>query len=315
MHQVLDVTAPIYLLIAVGFAAVRLRWMAASDIRVLGQFTLRFGIPALLFGAVSRQPIGAILNGSYLLAYGAGSLASLLLVYVVARRMRRREQTLAALMGLGSGAANSGFIGYPIAAQVLGPGAGVALALCVFIENLLVIPLALAMADAGKGRAALPGMLTDTLRGMLRNPLILATMAGLLVSAFEWTLPSAVVRTVSIAAAAASPTALFVIGGSLVGLQLGGIRADLALVSAGKLLLHPACVLAVIWLLPPMDPVFASAAVLFAAMPMMGIYPVLAQRYGQAGPCSAALLVATTTSFFTVSALVALLPRLAQWMR
>lgn len=111
MQQILNVTAPIYLLIAIGFLAVWRTWISAADIRVLGQFTLRFGIPALLFGAISRQPIGAIVNGSFLAAYAAGSLLALTLAYVVARRLRHRGPELAAMMALGASAANSGFIG------------------------------------------------------------------------------------------------------------------------------------------------------------------------------------------------------------
>lgn len=308
MQQILDVTAPIYLLIAIGFLAVWRTWISAADIRVLGQFTLRFSIPALLFGVISRQPIGAILNGSFLAAYAAGSLLALVLAYAVARRMRHRAPELAAMMALGASAANSGFIGYPIAAQVIGPSAGIALALCVFVENLMVLPVGLALADAGGARQSLPGLLTTTLRGLVRNPLILATLAGLAVSALEWPLPSMLDRTLDIATGAAPPIALFVIGGSLVGLRLSGIRGDLALITTGKLLLHPLCVLLMVWLLPPMDPVFAVAAVLFASMPMMSIFPMLAQRYGHEGLCSAALLAATVTSFVTVSMVVAVVP-------
>ena len=38
-------------------------------------------------------------------------------------------------------------------------------------------------------------------------------------------------------------------------------------------------------------------AVLLGAMPMMGIYPILAQAYGHEGISAAALLVATVVSF------------------
>jgi predicted permease len=54
-------------------------------------------------------------------------------------------------------------------------------------------------------------------------------------------------------------------------------------------------------LLPPFDPVLRTAAVVLAAMPMMGIYPVLAQKYGHDGFCAATLLATTVLSFFTIS--------------
>ena len=66
------------------------------------------------------------------------------------------------------------------------------------------------------------------------------------------------------------------------------------------------------WLMPPATPELRAAALLFAAMPMMSIYPMLAQRYGHERLSAAALLAATVASFFTISLLIALLP--AGWL-
>jgi predicted permease len=67
-------------------------------------------------------------------------------------------------------------------------------------------------------------------------------------------------------------------------------------------------VLGLVLLFPPANPLLGTAAVLIAAMPMMSIYPVLAQRHGHERLCSAALLAATVTSFFTIGTCLALLP-------
>jgi len=55
---------------------------------------------------------------------------------------------------------------------------------------------------------------------------------------------------------------------------------------------------------PVADPELRTAAVLFAAMPMLGIYPLLAQKHGHDEITAAALLVTTVGSFFTLSALL-----------
>jgi hypothetical protein len=103
-----------------------------------------------------------------------------------------------------------------------------------------------------------------------------------------------------------------VIGGSLVGLKLDGLRGELALVAGGKLLLHPlavlACLLAVGALMGPVPAPLLGAAVLFAAMPMLSIYPVLAQRHGHERFSAAALLAVTLLSFVTISTMIALMP-------
>ena len=48
-------------------------------------------------------------------------------------------------------------------------------------------------------------------------------------------------------------------------------------------------------------------ALISAAVPMLGIFPLLGMRFGQEKLCAAALLGGTVASFFTLSALVALL--------
>ena len=49
-------------------------------------------------------------------------------------------------------------------------------------------------------------------------------------------------------------------------------------------------VLAMLSLLPPIDPTLRTAAIVYACMPMLSIYPVLAQKYQHEGFCAAALL-------------------------
>jgi predicted permease len=301
--QILAVTGPIYLLIAAGYLAVRSKLFAAAELRTLGRFAFMFCITALLFDALSTRPIAQVLDVHYLLAYALGSLTLLFGGYAWARWRSGAGQALASLQGMGMSSSNSGYIGYPIVLQALGPVAGVALALTLLVESLVVMSLAMAMADAkpGQNRAALA---RAALRGMAGNPLVLAIAAGTVFSVMGWQLPEVAARAVKLLAGASAPVGLFVVGGSLVGLQLVGVRADLARVAVGKLLLHPLAVAGLLWLWPPADPALVAPAVLLAAMPMLGIYTVLAQKHGEQGFCAAALLVTTVSSFFTVSALL-----------
>ncbi len=317
MLHILTITAPIYLLIAAGYLAVRFGMFAKPELRVLGRFVVNICLPALMFNALSRRTLADILNIPYLLAYTLGSLAVLGVGLLVARRLRGHALPQAAMLGLGMAASNSGFVGYPIVLQLIGPTAGVALALCMLVENLLVLPLCLALADSNGKGDRWHQALWASLRMLLKNPLILAILAGFMCAMLGLQLPGVLTQTVQIVATAASPLALFVIGGTLVGLQLGGVRHDLAWVAVGKLVLLPLAVLGVLWLLPPgmaIAPELRTAAVVFAAMPMLSIYPVLAQKYGLEDFTAAALLVATVASFFSISAWLWVLRHGLGWM-
>lgn len=311
MRQILSVTIPVYLLIAVGWAAVRMGMFSKPDLRILGKLVVNFCLPALVFHALSTRDIADVLHPAYLLAYGGASLLVQAGGVAWARRVQRKPWSRSALTGLGMSASNSGFIGLPIVQALMGPIAGVALALNMLVENLLVIPLALALAERDGDAAEVTQRWHDTLRqtlgALLVNPLILAILAGLVFALLGLRLPEPVARAVQMASAASSPLALFLIGGTLVGLKVRGLVADVSLVVLGKLVLLPATVAALLWLLgqvmTPIDPLLRASAVLMAAMPMMSIYPVLAQKHGHEVFCAAALLAATVMSFFTVSAL------------
>jgi malonate transporter len=84
-------------------------------------------------------------------------------------------------------------------------------------------------------------------------------------------------------------------------------------IAVGKLVLHPLAVGLMLMVVGPIDPSLKISAVLLAGMPMLGIYPLLAQRHGQEGFCAAALLVTTIASFFTISLILWVMGELPGW--
>lgn len=142
--------------------------------------------------------------------------------------------------------------------------------------------------------------------------MVIALALGIAASLFAWIPPGPVARTVNLFAQASGALSLFVIGGTLVGLPLRGIGPRVVPIAIGKLAGHPLAVLLVAGVLPwigmaPLEPALRSGAVLMAAMPMLGIYPILTQGYGQADRSGAALLITTVLSFFTLSGFLWLL--------
>ena len=74
MLDVLAITSPIYIIIALGFLMTRSGVFSKADMRIFGKFVLNLALPALLFRSLSQRQIGDVLNLSYLLAYLTGSL-------------------------------------------------------------------------------------------------------------------------------------------------------------------------------------------------------------------------------------------------
>ena len=304
MSNVFSITVPIFLLIGLGYIAFRFRVLDPGHVRAFGAFVLNFALPALIVRALAAQRPAEIANTRYLLIYGGGSLAVFAFTFAVARWARGRKRAASAIVALGACASNSGFIGYPVAALVIGAPAGVALSLNMAFENMILIPLALTLAETGAGGGSFIATIAKSAGRLVRNPLIIAIVAGAALAFSGLALPGPVTRAIDILANAAGAVALFAIGGSLVGLSLRGMAGDVALIVVGKLVLHPLVIFALLWLFPGLDPNLRKAMLIFASVPMITVYPLFAQIAGQGPLGSAALVAATAVSFATISAML-----------
>lgn len=308
MFDILAITAPIYIAIALGYGLTRWGFFQKADMRAFGTFVVKVAMPALLFNALSQRKVADILNGDYVGAYALASLLTIGISIFWAVRISKTSRSLSSCLAMGMSCPNSGFVGYPVMLLSLGPlasVAGVALALNMMVENLLLIPLLLAWAETGQGQNRWQTILVQTLKGMIYNPMIWGIVLGFAFSWFEWQLTPSLSRAVNLFAQASGALSLFVIGGSLVGLSVQGMGTRVAQIAAGKLLLHPLMMLVVLlYIVPIHDPVLWTAALLTCAMPMFGIYPILTQKHGHDGLSAAALLMTTMASFMTLNLLL-----------
>lgn len=309
MLSILGLTVPIYLVILVGYLAVRRGVFDRDQMRVLSRFVVTFALPALIFLAVSSRTVAEILNPTYLTAYAVGTLAAFGVGYGYAR-LRRAPRSARAFDGLGFSGSNSGYVGYPVALLAFPSVAGLSLGLNMLVENILLWPLTLALAgSAGATATSWAGQARAGLERLARNPMIIAVLLGLLVSAAGLKLPDLITRTVDLFGRASTATALFAVGGLLAGTRVGGLASRIAVVSAGKLLVHPVLVLAagsacLALGMPSLPHDMYAALLLTAALPSMSILPVLAHAYGEERAMSGVLLVTTGLSFLTLSALI-----------
>lgn len=306
MLSILSITGPIYLAVLIGFACTRLGLFAKADMRLFGKFVINLALPALLFNALASRRLGEILHPSYLAAYALAGLLAIGLGLLATRVLAKRSFSYSSVFAMGISCPNSGFVGYPVVLLTLGSSvAGVGLALNMMVENLLLIPLLLAFADLEGDKGQAGRVLLRTLKGLVRNPMIIAIVAGLLASLLGWSPPEPISRTVNLFAQASGALSLFVIGGSLAGQPLRGMGPAVLQITLGKLVLHPLIMLVVLtWLVPVADPQLRTAVLLTTAMPIMGIYTILSQRHGHEGISAAALMATTAASFVTLSGLL-----------
>ncbi len=313
MLSILSITFPIYAAIALGYVTVRRGIFRAEQMPVFGSYVLNIALPALLFNTVASRNLSELFNLTYITVFLAGGLLTIVASWLWFT-FGNQSPTRRAVAIMGTTCHNSGFIGYPVMSLAFPTLAGQILALNMLVENLVLIPICLALMEAAKGEddARLLRKTFRILLGVLRRPMVIGLAAGILVSLLELSVPSALIHFFSMLAASASALALFVIGGSLVGTKLRGNRAVAVQIAFGKLLIHPAMVVVALAIaaafgLPPLSDNLHTAVIISAAIPMFSIYALFAQELNHEGMASIAQIVATTVAFFTLSALLYLL--------
>lgn len=310
MLAILGITFPIYVVIALGYVCVRKGVFRPGHMPQFGGYVMNIALPALLFNAVATRDVGEVFDLTYMAVFLAGALATIAVGFVIFGALGLSPGRRAVAI-MGTTCPNSGFIGYPVMLLSFPDIAGQILALNMLVENFVIIPVCLAIMEASKGRgeADLWRKLGHILLGVIRRPMVIALMAGLLVSLSGVGMPGPVLRVFEMLAASASALALFVIGGALVGVPFRGNRGVALMIVLGKLLVHPALVALALLAVPlvglaPLSPELAAAVVISAAIPMFSIYALFAQELGHEGMASIAQILATGGAFLTLNVLL-----------
>lgn len=278
------------LVIGLGVLLAQLRVVTETTQRELSSFAFWVATPALMLTTLAGTDLDAALVGST-----AAAFASVLVAggaYAAHARLRLGRDLESVLVGvLSSTYVNAGNLGIAIAGYVLGDAAAVVPAL--LLQLLVLQPASLAFLESRtRGRTALRQVLLQP----LRTPLTVASVAGLVLAATGWQLPTALRAPVELVGAMAIPAMLVAYGIALrlgPGLAAAGGRSELAAVVLCKLLLQPATAYAVAVLLGIQGAALV-AVVVTAALPTAQNVFVIATRYRRAETLARDAVLLTT---------------------
>ena len=330
MGSVLWVTFPFFALVACGYVAASRRWLPLEAIGGLNGFVLFFALPCMLYRFGSTTPIAELLDLSVAGVYLVCALV--MVAFAVATTLGRGLGWNDAAFGaLVAAFPNTGFMGVPLLAALLGPRSVGPVIVLIVVDMIVTSSLCIALSRLDGAQGGARGAwdaARKALRGVASNPMPWAIAGGALASALSFRWPAPVEKTVWLLADAASPVALFTIGAVLARAQLtrplapamapprppvaafwSSLGGSVAAVAAMKLLLHPLLVLALgaaaIRLGLPLDRFSLTVMVLVAALPSASNVSLLAERFqADTGRIARIILVSTAVSFFTFSAAV-----------
>lgn len=274
---------PDFALIVLGWVLCRHTALDAKIWTAAEKLVYYLLFPALLFGSILRYPLAL----SHALPLAGSSLAIVACGIAASYALRALPGVDAHLHASGAQTAfrfNS-YVALAMTERLAG-AQGLAwmaliMSVCVPVCNVAAVwPL------ARRGRR-------NYLGELVRNPLIIATLAGLLGNLLQLKLPEIAAVTVGRLGAAALPLGLMAVGA---GLRTGALREAPALAAALLSIRHlllPAVGLALV-LAVPFTGGQAAVLMAFAAMPTAAAAYVLASRMGGHGGFTAGLVTAST---------------------
>jgi len=309
MLSVLLIALPIFALIAAGWAAHVSGVLGPLATGELNRFVVWLALPALLFQIVAKARWSEIWQPGFIAVFALGAGVVFLFTIVVQLRGSRHLAD-AAVDGLNSAYANTGFIGFPLAATVLGPAALAPTLIATIITVCLVFAAAIALIEISLQTERHPGRLViKVARSLVGNPLLIAPALGGVFLAFAVPIPAPLEKFLTLLGSAASPCALVALGLFIAEPRPGASprASTVGLLVGLKLVLQPL----VTWLLATrvfgLSPLLTQTAVLMAALPT-GTGPfMIAEFYGrEAGVTARVILVSTVASLLTISAYLAM---------
>jgi predicted permease len=307
MQAVLNAALPIFALILTGFLCARFGGFDRSATDNLNRFAVYLALPALMFLAMSKITPDQIRQFGFAMTF-AGGIAVTFAIGFGLSRLRGRAVANSSIEGLDAGYSNVGFMGIPLCLLVFGQASVPAAIIATLFTACILFLFAIVLieVDVHKG-ASLVRTVGKVCLSLVRNPLLIAPIAGLLVGLSGIILPAPLERFASLLGGAASPCALVCIGLFLAQERVvSGDATSIAALVLLKLLVQPAVTGLFAFYVFEVPSLWARSAVLLSALPIGSGPFTIAKLYGlEAGVTSGAILISHVFSVVTVSLLVA----------
>lgn len=214
MQGVLTGFSVILIAIAAGYAAARFGIVGGKNRLILNRLAFFVASPPLIFTIVVRSDLQTMV--SPVVGVVVSSALICIIAYVVIDRLLFRSNLTMMTLGAGvTGFSNTNNIGLPIGMYVIGDIAYIPP--LITIQLIVFTPVVLAVLETTRGVQR--GGVTALARA-LTNPIILATVAGIIVNAIGWMPPDLIMAPLDMLGGAAIPLVLLAFGASFHGEHL-----------------------------------------------------------------------------------------------
>ena len=221
---------PMFIMLAIGFTVRKMKVIEEAHLPVLNKIVFNVFFPFLMFNNIYAFDLSADFNASLLL-YAVVAVAviyglSVGFALIFEKSNKSRGALIQAIYR-----SNFVLMGLPIVGNIFGSGRLVTVIVPMY-NILAVITLEVFRGESIK--------ITKILKGIVTNPLIIGSVAGILFAVFGIKLPEIAESVISDMASAATPLALIVLGASFEFASIKRYKKNLIAVIFARLIIVPA---------------------------------------------------------------------------
>lgn len=210
MIDVLITIAPLFLIIFASALIQRARNLGEDWSRVLNDFALDIGLPALIFAALAKTSFSFAEESGLLIANSLFLIAGFVVAFLLAKLLRldpAASRTLFICLAFG----NVAYLGIPTLKQIFGEAVLPTASIIVAVYLFWIFTVGIGYLDYSQHQRK-SGVVGHVLRQLSRNPLLIAVVLGILVASVGIPIPDIVMQAIDMVAASVTPVVLIVIG-------------------------------------------------------------------------------------------------------
>jgi malonate transporter and related proteins len=306
MFSTFEILLPIFALIFSGYIFRKRNIFRTTAATEINKLVVWIALPALLFEIMAHITWKQLNQPDFVAAFGLGCAIPFAGVLVIAL-LKGRHLADASIEAIAACYPNAGYIGLPLCLLLYGNSSLILSTIATIIVVCIMFSVAIVLIEIGLEKESRPHYIfIKIFSKLLCNPLIIAPIAGVLVSAMHLDLPASTETFLKLAGAVASPCALICLGIFLgEERQLSSSLTQPWMLIMIKLIFQPVLtwwLAAYIFNLPPQ---IVHIAVLLSALPT-GTGPfMLAEFYmRESVVTSNTILITTLISVLTLTVLI-----------
>lgn len=257
----LNVVLPLFLTMSLGYLLKQLNMFDDNTLDIMNNVTFKSFLPLLLFYNIYKTDLKGSFNLN-LIVFALICVVSLYLVlYLIVPLIEKDNKKRGALL---QGLFRSNFVifGIPVTESLFGSEKVGVTALLIAVVVPLFNILSVIALETFRGKK--PNF-KKILKGIIKNPLIIASCIGILSLLLNIKLPSSIEKTISDISKIATPLSLILLGASFKFNEIRKYIKQTSIAVIGKTLLIPSIMLPICVMLGYRDVELATLMIIFAA--------------------------------------------------